>query len=64
MIGLGLSIFGVLIWLVFTFIMVIGGGAILFQDDYYDSPPRWLGLIGLLVGLLSGSFMLAALISS
>lgn len=63
MIGLGLSIFGVLIWLAFTLIMVIGGAAILFQDDYYDNPPRWVGLIGVLVGLLSGSFMLAALIS-
>ena len=64
MIGLGLSIFGVIVWLVMTLILIIGGGAILFQDDYYDSPPRWIGLVGLLLGLLSGSFMLAAMISS
>lgn len=64
MIGLGLSIFGVLVWLAFTLVMIIGGGAILFGDDYYDSPPRWTGFVMLMIGLLSGSFMLAALISS
>lgn len=65
MIGLGLSIFGVLVWLAFTLVMVIGGGAILFGDDYYyDYPPRWTGFVMLMIGLLSGSFMLAALISS
>lgn len=64
MIGLGLSIFGVLVWLAFTLVMVIGGGAILFGDDYYDAPPRWTGFVMLTIGLLSGSFMLAALISS
>jgi hypothetical protein len=63
-IGLGFSIFGGLLWLAFTLIAIFGGGAILFQGDYYDAPPRWLGLVGLVVGLLSGSFMLAAMISS
>lgn len=64
MIGLAFSIFGVILWLVFTFVMVIGGGAILFGESYYHSPPRWVGFTGLMIGLLSGSFMLAALINS
>jgi hypothetical protein len=64
MIGLGLSIFGVILWLVLTLILIFGGGSILFQDDYYDSPPRWIGLVGLLLGLLSASFMIAAVINS
>jgi len=63
-IGLAFSIFGSVLWLVFTLVMIVGGGAILFQEGYYDQPPRWFGLVGLLTGLLSGSFMLAALISS
>jgi hypothetical protein len=64
-IGLAFSIFGVILWIFGTIAGFVVGAAIAFEERYYeDLPPRWVGVLMMLAAVLSGSFALAALISS
>lgn len=57
-----IQIFGVILWIVGTFIAVIGGLALIMEAfDFADAPSGWWGVGTLLGAMLSFSLMLAAL---
>lgn len=56
------QIFGIILWIVGTFVAVIGGLAMLMEAfDFGDRPTGWIGIGTILAATFSFSLMLAAI---